>query len=371
MKRSVTREWGMASRVAVATMLSVCCLATTSVAATTEDDDVEATSFPQVERKVKNLRKRVRQLEADVAALQTQHLPVEAQVDCGSGGSVSDALAANAEGKGSLTIVVSGACAEAIRISRSDVTLRGASAGAALQGTSTSVFTVIVEGGASNVELQNLTISGSNTAALVATKGAHVIARNVTVQQSISGAMALDNGTLDVVGSTVRNNSQGAYAARGGVVTISGGTVESNQIGALAWKAGTVIFTSSLPELGAPGGAGPVVQANFNGVVARSGGFVEFADTTVQNNTQNGVVVDSGGTAHFFSALTGAGNRIAGNPANGIVASRNTSLVFSDLTNVITGNGRGIVCNGNPSYIVPPGFVVAGNTLGDILGCAP
>lgn len=339
-------------------------------AATTEEDEAEATSFPQVEQKVKKLRKRVRQLESEVAALQTLHLPVEAQVDCGTGGSLSDTLATHADGKGALTIIVSGACSEAIRISRSDITLRGQS-GAALTGTATSVFTVIADSGADNVELQNLTISGSNTAAVVATKGAHVIVRNSVIQQAISGAMALDNATLDVVASTVRNNSQGAYAARGGVVTVSGGIVESNQVGALAWKAGTVILTSSLPALGEPGGTGPVVQGNVNGLVVRSGGFGELADATVRNNTSNGLVVDSGGAVHFFSALTGTGNRIAGNAVNGIIAMRNSSLVFSDTTNVITGNLRGIVCNGNPSYIVPPGFAVSGNLSGDILGCAP
>jgi hypothetical protein len=359
------------SSFAMATAIGLASLAAIHPAhAQTGDDDADSVSFPQVDRKVRNLRKRVRELESEVAALQTRHLPVEAQVDCATGGAISEVLAANADGEGVLTILVSGTCAESIRISRSNVLIQGQGT-AGISGTASSVFTVLADSGADNIELRDLTLSGSNTAAIVVTKGAHVIVRNAVIQQALSGAMALDTGTLDVVASAIRNNSQGAYAARGGVVTVSGGTVEANQVGAIAWKAGTVIFTSSLPDLNSAGGTGPVVQNNVNGAVARSGGFVEFADATVQNNTANGVVVDSGGAAHFFSALAGTGNRVTGNAGNGILAQRSSSIAFSDVTNVITANGRGILCVNNPGYIVPPGFTVTGNTLGDIIGCAP
>ncbi|HVF15484.1 MAG TPA: right-handed parallel beta-helix repeat-containing protein [Steroidobacteraceae bacterium] len=312
---------------------------------------------------------RVQRLEAELAALQRTHLPVESGVDCGSGGTIGEALAANAEGNGLLTITVTGTCAEAVRISRSNVLLKGQGA-AVVQAPAGALFIVTVDNNASNVTIRDLTIAGSSTAALIAHKGAHVVIKNSVLQQAGAGVMALDNGVIDVTGSTLRNNNNGAYVSRGGVVSISSSTLESNSIGVLAWKAGSVNLTSSLPDY-AEGGVGPVVQNNTTGVVVRSGGFVELADATIQNNA-NGMVVDSGGAAHFFTQLTGNGNRVSGNAAAGVLAARNSSLVFSDNTNTITGNARGIVCTGNPSYIVPPGFSGAsGNQFGDIVGCLP
>lgn len=319
---------------------------------------------------VDRLRKRVKQLERDVAALQLRHLPVEASVDCGSGGSISDTLAANAEGDGLLTVSITGTCVENVRISRSNVVLQG-QGGAVVQATTGALFIVTVDNNVSNVTIRNLTIQGSSTAAVLAHKGAHAVLRDAIVQQAGSGVMALDNGVLDVTGSTLRSNNNGAYAARGGVVNVSSSTLESNSIGVLVWKAGTVALTSSVPDYSVPG-VGPNVQNNTTGIVVRSGGFVELSDATIQNNTQVGMLVDSGGAAHFFSRLNGDGNRVSGNPTAGVLANRNSSLVFSDNTNTITANGRGIVCSGNPSYIVPVGFSgVSGNTAGDILGCTP
>jgi hypothetical protein len=313
---------------------------------------------------------RVQQLEAAVAALQRKHLPVEAAVDCGSGGTIAQALAANAEGDGLLTITVTGTCVETVRIARSNVVLKGQGA-ALIQAPTGALFIVNVDDNVSNVTISDLTVAGISTAAVLAQKGAHAVLKNATIQQAGAGVMALDNGVLDVTGSTIRTNNNGVYAARGGVVSISNSTVEGNSIGVLAWKAGTVNLTSSLPDY-ALASVGPIVQNNTTGVVARSGGFIELADTTIQNNAQNGIVVDSGGTAHFFSQLNGTGNRVSGNPGNGIIAFRNSSLVFSDNTNTITANGRGIVCAGNPSYIVPPAFSgVTGNQFGDIVTCVP
>jgi hypothetical protein len=313
---------------------------------------------------------RVQQLEAALAALQLKQLPVEAGVDCGSGGTIGGALAANAEGDGLLTITVTGTCVETVRISRSNVVVKGQGA-AVVQAPADALFIITVEDNASNVTISDLTIAGTSTAAVLARTGAHAVVKNAVLQESGAGAMALDNGVLDVTGSTIRNNNNGVYASRGGVISISNSTVESNTIGVLAWKAGTVNLTSSLPDYSVAG-IGPVIQNNVNGAVARSGGFLELADTTIQNNTQNGIVVDSGGAAHFFTRLNGTGNRVSGNPSTGVIAFRNSSLVFSDNTNTITSNGRGIVCTGNPSYIIPAGFSgVAGNQFGDIVACVP
>jgi hypothetical protein len=363
----------IAASFATATAVGLATLAVTHPAhAQSVDDDADSVSFPQVDRKIRNLRKRVRELEGEVAALQTRHLPVEASVNCSAGGTISQVLADHADAEGKLTILLTGTCTEAVRISRSDVSLQGQGAGTTLQAPAGALFTLMVDNGSDNVSLNGLTVTGlsTTTAAVLATKGAHVLVRSAVIQGTISGVMALDNGTLDVADSIIRNNSQGIYAGRGGVVSVSGGAVESNTIGALAWKAGTVLFTSSQPDLSLPAGSGPVIRNNTSGAVVRSGGFAEFADTVVQNNT-NGVVVDSGGAVQLFQALNGSGNQIVANTNVGIVAYRNSSIVVSDLTNVISGNRQGIVCVGNPSYIVPVGFSVTGNQVADIVGCVP
>jgi hypothetical protein len=314
---------------------------------------------------------RLQQLEAAVAALQTNALDVEANVSCDAGQSISDVLAMHARGQGRLTINVTGVCDEVVTISRSGVAIVGQGAGAAITSPSTAFFTAIVDSNVRDVSFGNLTISGSNTAALLVHKGAQAVARNVVVEHAPSGVMALDNGVLDVAQSTLRNNGQGAYASRGGVVTIGDGSVvEANTVGALAWKAGNIVFTSTAPDF-APSSGGVVVRNNVNGAVARSGGFLEFASTTIENNTANGVVADTGGSVHFFGPLAGIGNVVRNNANNGVFVNKSASLVISDATMQITANTRGILCQGNPGYLVPPGFMVTGNTFGDILGCTP
>jgi hypothetical protein len=89
------------------------------------DDEPAATSFSDVDQKIKRLKKRVRQLETDVGELQALNLPVDADVNCSTGGSVNAILAAHANGRGRLTIRISGTCTESIAVNRSGVTLLG------------------------------------------------------------------------------------------------------------------------------------------------------------------------------------------------------------------------------------------------------
>lgn len=313
---------------------------------------------------------RVQQLEAAVAALQVRHLPVEAGVDCGSGGSINAALAANAEGEGLLTITVTGTCTEAVRIARDNVVLKGAGGAVVQAPAGTTTFIINVGDNVRNVTISDLTVAGSSTAAVLAHKGAHVVVKNSILQQAGTGVMALDNGVVDVTGSTLRNNNNGAYAARGGVVYVTASTIENNSVGVIVFKGGFANLTSVAHDY-VDLSTGPTVASNTTGILVRSGGVLDLADTVIQNNIGNGIVVDSGGVAHFFSRLNGNGTRVSGNQT-GVLALRNSSLVFSDNTTAITANVRGIQCSGNPSYMVPAGFSgVAGNTAGDILGCIP
>lgn len=333
-----------------------------------DDDEVDAASFPQVEQKLKKLKRRVKDLETKVGALEALALPVSATVNCGLGQTISSVLAAHAQESGQLTITFTGTCNEGVVIERSNVTLQGQGA-ATIQGPATGpVYTVIVQDNAAKVALKNFTATGT-TGAVAVLKGAHAVASGLTLQQSISGAVALDDGVLDIAGSSIHNNTTGVYSARGGMVGVTNTIVELNTQGVLAWKGGMVNLTSTSADLATA--IGPTIRNNANGVVVRAGGFAEFADAIIQNNTANGVVVDSNSVAHFFVTFNGTGTQVTGNTNNGVFVNKTASVVFQDNSTAISGNNIGIQCLNNPAYIVPVGFTVSGNTSAQVLNCTP
>jgi hypothetical protein len=353
--------------IAVATSLIVGGMA---VAQSSSDDEPAAASFPDVDQKIKRLKKRVKQLETDVGELQALNLPVDADVNCSAGGSVNAVIAAHANGRGLLTIRISGTCSETIIVNRSDVTLLG-QAGATVQAAGTN-FGLLVNDGSNHVNVADLRFTGGQGAAAVS-KGSHVIFTNVVVEQTNLGVVSADNGTIDITRSLIRNNNIGVYAARGGVTLVSNSIVENNTTGLLAFKDGMINVTSLAPDgIAAPAGA--TVRNNTNGGVARSGGTIELSDSRVENNSSIGLLADSSSSLHFFNPLNGTGNVITGNANVAVLVQKTASVVFGDSTTTITGNNIGILCNANAGYVLPPGGSpgnVTGNTAGNIIGCAP
>lgn len=335
------------------------------------DDEAAVSSFPDVDQKIKRLKKRVKQLEADVGELQALNLPVDANVNCATGDSVNAVLAAHASGRGLLTIHVSGMCSGTIVINRSDVALIG-QAGAAVQ-AATGTFGVIVTNGARNVNVSDLRFAGGQGAAAVS-KGAYAVFTNIVVEQTNLGLVCVDNGTIDVTRSLFHNNNIGVYAARGGVTQVSNSIVENNTTGILAFKDGTISVTSLAPD-GTIAPAGVTVRNNVTGGVARSGGTIELSDSRFEANQTVGLLADSTSAIHFFNPVNGSGNVITGNTSVGVLAQKTASLVFGDATSTITANNIGILCNANAGYVLPPGGGVPGNVTGNpggnIVGCAP
>jgi hypothetical protein len=322
-----------------------------------------------VDQKIKKLKKRVKQLEADVAELQALNLPVTADVNCSTGGNVNDVIASHATARGALTIRISGTCAGPININRSDVTLLG-QAGATIQGSGT-LFGAVISDGAHNVNITDLRFTGGQGAAAVS-KDAHAVFTNVVVEQTNLGLVSADNGTIDVTRSLIRNNNIGVYAARGGVTLVSNTIVENNINGVLAFKDGTINLTSLAPEGIATVGA--TVRNNVNGGVARSGGTIELSDARIEGNTGIGLLADSTSVLHFFNPINGSGNVITGNLNFGVLVQKTASVVFGDATSTITANNIGILCNANAGYVLPPGGSpgnVTGNPAGNIIGCTP
>lgn len=334
-----------------------------------DDDEPAAASFPDVDQKVKRLKKRVKQLETDVGELQALNLPVDADVNCSAGGSVNAVIAAHANGRGRLTIRISGTCTETITVNRSDVTLLG-QAGATVQAAGT-FFGLLVNDGSNHVNVSDLRFTGGQGAAAVS-KGSHVIFTNIVVEQTNLGVVSADNGTVDITRSLIRNNNIGVYAARGGVTLVSNSIVENNTTGLLAFKDGMINVTGLAPDGTAVPGA--TVRNNVNGGVARSGGTIELSDSRIEANSSVGLLADSSSSLHFFNPISGTGNVITGNANVGVLVQKTASVVFGDATTTITANNIGILCNANAGYVLPPGGSpgnVTGNTAANIVGCAP
>lgn len=355
------------------TVLSVCAataLLSVSAFSVAQEEEAEATTLPQVEQKLKKLRKRVKQLETEVDELQARNRSVDADVDCTAGGSINDILQAQANGLGLLTIYVRGICTEAVVIERSNVILSGVVEGAAVQAPSAPLFSVNVTNGAHDVRIENLTLRGPHGGAAV-NKNSHAVFRNVIAEQTNLAMVASDNGTMEITEATIRTSNVGVYASRGGVALVSNSTIEQNVTGLLAFKGGTVNITSLTPD-----GIGPdivLVRNNTTGGVARSGGVLELSDTTVTNNTGVGLLADSGSAIHFFNSVNGNNNFVSNNVGIGVLVQKTAAVAFSDASATITGNSIGIFCAPTSSgYVAPsgPGTVTA-NRATDIVNCAP
>ena len=356
------------------TVLGVCAATallsvSTYSAAQDEAEEAEATTLPQVEQKLKKLRRRVKQLETEVGELQALNRYVDAEVNCTAGDSINNALQTHANGSGLLTIYIKGICTEAVVIERSNVTLNGVVEAASIQAPSAPLFSINVTNGAHDVRIENLTLRGPHGGAAV-NKNSHAVFRNIIVEQTNLAMVASDNGTMEITGATIRTSNVGVYASRGGVALVSNSTIEQNVTGLLAFKGGTVNATSLTPD-----GIGPdivLVRNNTTGGVARSGGVLELSDTSVVSNTGVGLLADSGSAIHFFNSVNGNNNFVSVNGGVGVQVQKTAAVVFSDASATIVGNSIGIFCAPNSGYVAPlgPGTVTA-NRGTDILSCAP
>jgi hypothetical protein len=332
-----------------------------------DDDEPAAASFPQVDQKLKKLKKRIKALETEVGELQALNLPIDVDVNCASG-SIGNVLATHASGLGLLTIRVTGTCNEQVVITRSNVLLEGQAA--AVVQIPTGNYGISVTNAARNVTVANVTIIGG-TGSVAVNKGAHALFTNVIAEQSNLGMVAADNGVLDITASTMRNNTYGAYSTRSAVIHISNSVIENNSTGVLAIKGGHINLSSMLPD-GTITAAPVIVRNNTNGGLARTGSGIEITDVRIENNTI-GLIADSLSSLHLFNSLNNTGNFVTGNRSVGLLLQKNTAIAFTDADNTISGNGIGVLCQGNPSYIVSPVGPgnVTGNPGGNIVGCTP
>jgi len=353
-------------------LIGLALLLAANAALAAKDTKEDPGASPPQDGNSQGLPKRVKQLETDVGELQALNLPMDVTVNCGTGDSVNRVLTTHANGLGRLTIRISGACIETVVVTRSNVAIFGNGSDALIQAPTPQTFGMLIANGARAVTVADLKLSGGQGLVAVS-KNAHAVFTNIIGEGSNIGMVAADNGTLDLTSATLRNNNFGAFASRRGAILISNSTVENNGTGLLAFKGGLINATSLLPD--GTTGTGVIVRNNGTGGIARSGGVLELSDTRVEANRGLGLLVDTSSALQFFNTLNGTGNQVINNLAAGVQIQRTASVVFTDTTNVITGNNFGVFCQAGSATAPPPlpQFIgnVSGNTSGNIVGCVP
>src|SRR5882762_8501854 len=143
-------------------------------------------------------------------------------VDCASGGSISQALAAGAR-----RVVVRGTCSESVTISRDDVTLQGdGTVGGRIHGPDPDVNTVLITG--NRVIIEALTVSGGRNG-ITGLGASNLTVRNCTVQSTGRSGIAYANGASGTIdGCTVHSNPRDGIVVDGAYATLINSTVINN-----------------------------------------------------------------------------------------------------------------------------------------------
>jgi len=334
-----------------------------------------------------------------------QLTPLFIPVDCGSGDLLADALAAAAVHPGPVTIGLTGMCPENVVISRDDLAVYAASAGAGIESPAGSTGALISLDG-SRIMLQNLTLDGNGTAytGLMALPGSSFVAfglaitenrfgvvidqgasgrvSNSSVEQStlngieVEGDLALQlTDVLDSGGAGVRvegqvdifegtlgtNGGAGLWVYRGGRAELESTTISGNGRGGVSAELGSTVLV-----------IGGAVSANGGaGVRLTLGSEAELDRLTVEGNTADGIVVEHASVLR----LAGSSSDLTSVKANGSSGIRltDTSVVSANGFEITANGVYGLQCNDVPSSAQVSGTFTAasvfGNTSGNVTGC--
>lgn len=336
--------------------------------------------FAEIEQQVAALDVRVDVLDDSVSGLsdalnalsdvvdqqQFSNMPIALSVDCAAGESLAAALNEYVNASAPLSINVNGVCAETAYVLRSNVSITG-EPGAGVHTPFPGVGNITVANGARNVRISDLALSGG--LGVVVTRNAQAVLDNVDVSNSANGVLALDNSHVYVQNSRLFNNSTGGIARANGNLVLNNSVVENNQVGLYALASGIVQLTPRTAE--GPMSAGVIVRNNFTGFVGQTGSRLLLTDATFENNSNMGIFLHTQSAAHFFAPIVSGGNSISGS-GFGVMAYKNTSLLFAGATHAFTNNTTGIRCNADTSYFTAfPGALpgpFSGNVT-DVEGC--
>jgi hypothetical protein len=226
-----------------------------------------------------------------VATLVVHLAPADAQtsVNCAKGQTITAALAS-----GATDIVVIGTCTESPSVTRSNVTIEGNPA----VSTGGAVVGDIFIGGAQNVTIKKLTVTGANYGIEVGFGSAATIS-NTTVQKAkLEGISVYSGGSARLDHVTVQNNALGIDAFNKGEVRVLDGSLVQNNTGI--------------------------------GILISLGSAGYITDSTIKNNQDNGpgggITVSTGSAANLDH------NVISGNHLFGVLVVIGSSAVLTRNT---------------------------------------
>jgi hypothetical protein len=283
-------------------------------------------------------------------------------VNCNAPGqSITGALRRYVAGYG-LLINFSGTCNENIDIVRDDITIRGTTPTATINGTSNTDQVIAIDG--KRVRLESLIVTGGRDG-ITAGRGGTVTVSGVTVQgvprlgvtASFGGHMLIDGSLIRQCGST------GVTAANASTVIITNSTVEQNVGGINATRASHLRVGQDANGTT----LGPVIVQNntATGISVSDASAAIIVSTTVKNNGSNGIFIGRGAHADIgIGSFSMQGPvTIQDNVGNGLfVEGGSTNIVGS----AISGNSFGIqLANGGNGRIgiLPDSTAYLGNTI--------
>lgn len=291
-------------------------------------------------------------------------------VDCASGGRISQALNRPTLVDRRLVVVVNGTCTENVVIERDDVVLRAHASGGGVTSADATKPAILING-ARRVALEGLSVVGGRHGVQV-TGGAAAAIRGSAIRNAVVDGVRIDSsssGMIDV--STVENNGDSGVAALGATLTITGSTVSSNAL------YGVAVARGSSATLGNES-AGSVCCGNtiannvFDGVLVSDSSIAFLYGNTIEGNgttnsrfgvlaVRQSSVVLRGGNLLRQNGSTTAGGGILARASSIQTGPGDTPL--SPTTNQISGNTFGIQGASNSLVDLRGGASVTGNTF--------
>jgi Right handed beta helix region len=283
-------------------------------------------------------------------------------VDCNAGQTITGAVTKlekiGAVGSaGPNTILVSGTCNENVTIvGMNNLTLQG-NPTATVNGTADGNGTVLWVTDSQNFSANNITLSGAGVSGGVYCAAATCHLNNDTVENSVGiGVGVGPSAFVQLMSTTIQQNARdGVHIGGQGNAVLGGATIQSN------------------------GGAGVYVQVGGSLLTTLQGQGYNItgpAQTVIQNNAQDGILVDVNSTARInFTSISGNGRdglrlsggakaqlasvSITGNTGHGVRVG-DLSFVQFAVDNSIAGNNSGaatpldVVCD--PQYSATRGM---------------
>ncbi len=277
--------------------------------------------------------------------------PVEIEVDCAAGETVTAALASVEGSRAPLTIKINGICTESVFITRDgDTTIKGSSTLDGLLAPVACTGAVINVIGA-QVTLDTLSIDGGGIGVNVAGASTALVINAEIRNYCFAGlnAVGIASLTNSLVTAGTGDGFVGVSSAANGNIGISNTVIQNNIVGVRAINGGVLGLLN-----------GTVVQDNTTVGASVVGGSLIMAGALIHDNGSGGVLVTAGGTLNMATFTPTDINVIRDNSNHGLFIGETSSATFAGINDTIIDNsGWGIACevgsNYNPSDLNPGG----------------